>query len=189
MNAHQIAVILAGGRSQRMGFDKAELEIEGLSLIEIIHSKIRTQCGSVVISGRQGYQTGLQTIPDLPSVPKGPVAAIFTTAMTLEDNVSGFFTVPVDSPNFPDDLCGRLYSESHSTVGTDEKGRHPTFAWWRICDVKAALKTVDQLHSLSLNALADLCQAREISWPGADLFFNINNAHDLRWYVTEIKGL
>lgn len=185
---YEAAVILAGGQSLRMGFDKVELDVSGERLVDIILHNISRQCSSVMISGRQAYDLDVPNVADSIHVPKGPAAGVLTLAEHLKNEVAGFFTVPVDSPNFPDDLCARLYSRSHSSIAVDENGRHPTFGWWRLEDVAKALKQVDHQGSLSLNHLSRLCGANEVHWPGENLFFNINSANDLTHYLTHITS-
>lgn len=184
----EAAIILAGGQSLRMGFDKGELDVSGRRLIDIIHGKINRQCASVLISGRRAYDLEVSNVADSIHVPKGPAAGILTLAEHLKNDVTGFFTVPVDSPNFPEDLCARLYSRAYSTIAADENGRHPTFGWWRLSDVEKAVKQVNHHESLSLNHLSRLCGAVEVNWPGENLFFNINSANDLTHYLTHIAS-
>lgn len=182
----EAAIILAGGQSRRMGFDKAELGVQGSRLVEIVHKKLSLQCSSIMISGSSAYGLGVPHIKDDVGAPKGPAAAIYSAAERLSSDVTGFFTAPVDSPNFPNDLCARLYSKSNSAVAADETGRHPTFGWWRLTDVRNAFEGNDPHASLSLNRLADMCQTKDITWSSETLFYNINSPNDLTHYLTEI---
>ncbi|NMM64873.1 molybdenum cofactor guanylyltransferase [Clostridium sp. P21] len=49
MNKTGTAVILCGGKSSRMGFDKSKIEIEGKYLIELIAKKLETIFDEVVL--------------------------------------------------------------------------------------------------------------------------------------------
>ena len=90
--------ILAGGRSSRMGTDKALLEIEGRSLLQRVASEISQVCGSVRVVGDPARYAGfgIPVIPDL-SPGLGPLAGIEAalTATTVEFNL----IVACDMPN------------------------------------------------------------------------------------------
>lgn len=69
-----LGVVLAGGRSSRMGRDKAELVWHGQSLLERqAHLLKQAGCGAVLMAGRQ--VTGWPSLPDAQPF-RGPVAAI-----------------------------------------------------------------------------------------------------------------
>ena len=55
------AIILAGGRSSRMGQDKGSLEISGKSMVERLFLKLSTIAAEVVIIRAPG-----QTMPNIP---------------------------------------------------------------------------------------------------------------------------
>ncbi len=62
-----LGAILTGGRARRMGGRKADLVIEGKSLVERVHERIAPLCGEVVCVGGEEYlaHVGVATIPDL----------------------------------------------------------------------------------------------------------------------------
>ena len=164
-----------------MGADKAAMDYQGQRLIDIVHQRISAQCSAVMISGREAYGLGLPVMADRADGPKGPSAGVFAAYHALHSmpDDAGFFTVPVDGPNLPADFAARLYSENHSAVTLDEAGRHPTFGWWRFEDLKRAFGAAELSASLSLNRLADLCGAQDVTWAGQENFFNINRPDDL----------
>jgi len=94
-------VILAGGKAMRMGEDKAELSLGNYRLIDRVYSRVKTQCNEVLVSGNHDYGLGLGIVPDSPSGPRGPVAALYSVMKALSKTDEGFFTVPVDGPNLP----------------------------------------------------------------------------------------
>jgi len=105
-------VILAGGNSKRMGRDKALIRVNNKTLIGHVYTSIKTQVNEVVISGLHDYGLGIPVINDDPKGPKGPVGALFAIWSSREEELSpGFFTVPVDAPRLPNDLCQRLYGD------------------------------------------------------------------------------
>ena len=59
-------IVLAGGKSRRMGVDKASLTLEGRTFLEIQADKLRTLGASdIIISGKTAALTGTRCVPDL----------------------------------------------------------------------------------------------------------------------------
>ena len=77
--------VLTGGRSSRMGRDKALLPIECALLVERTAEKVRAAAGSVTLIGAPGRYAhlGLPVLPDLaeeggPGAPCGPICGLHT---------------------------------------------------------------------------------------------------------------
>lgn len=95
----RIGVVLAGGRSSRMGHDKALLKWQGRNLLE--HAVQRLQvagCEHILVSGRPTHPLG---VPDV--VPyAGPPAAVFSvlTYLQAKAELDGrpLLFLPVDMP-------------------------------------------------------------------------------------------
>jgi len=180
-----IALILAGGQGQRMGgIDKGEIVLGDARMIDVVVAKIERQGLSFKISGSHDYGFGCEVIPDLDPGPKGPVAGIYAAYQALKGSSElGFFTVPIDGPNLPDNLFDRLYDKGRSAVACDDIGLHPAFGWWLLEDLKAAWNLLDISQSLSLKRLVEISHARHINWADNTLFANINTANDLANYL------
>ena len=59
-------IVLAGGRSTRMGTDKADLLIDGRTFLETQVRKLRhLGAGEILISGRSSSLPGTRSVPDL----------------------------------------------------------------------------------------------------------------------------
>jgi Molybdopterin-guanine dinucleotide biosynthesis protein A len=179
-----IAVILSGGESRRMGRDKALLDIGSERLIDRVYSRLKIQANGVLVSGPNDYGLDLTIIPDIHDAPNGPVGALYSIWMMLKslDQTEGFFTVPVDGPNFPLNLCERLYGE-RSAIASNETGMHQTFAWWRMDGLSKAFSNLNFDESLSLKLMAKTCEARHVYWSDEKLFQNINTPEDFEKYL------
>lgn len=69
-------VILAGGRSRRMGRDKLLLKVGNATLINRVHRALASYCEEIIVVGPKGYvPTGARLIPDL-RPGEGPLAGI-----------------------------------------------------------------------------------------------------------------
>ncbi|MFK7793569.1 MAG: molybdenum cofactor guanylyltransferase [Devosiaceae bacterium] len=175
-------VILTGGKSKRMGGkDKAQVQINGHRMIDIVIERVWPQCHQIFICGPTNYGHGFALIADHPDF-EGPCAGILGAAQTLErlepNRWYGFITVPVDGPNLPRDLARSLQGDQHAcVVARDDAGLHPTFAYWAFAGVEKARP--DLPKNASLRHLAEATQARAEYWPGTHVFRNINTPEDV----------
>jgi len=76
--AGPIGAILAGGRSRRMGVDKALVPVGGIPMIQWIVAALEVVVDDVVIVGRDEPLAGIPAIPDLRPRPRGPLAGLVT---------------------------------------------------------------------------------------------------------------
>jgi len=160
-----VIVILAGGGGQRMGgVDKGLLELGGRRFIDMVMARAGEQFPDgpppkILISGAHDYGLGVPVINDDKNFPPGPVAGLFSAAQYLYQNAlhcKGFFTLPVDGPGFPEDLCARLQIDGVSAVAGDEADIHPVYGWWRLSDLAPLWQNYKQggdKVSLSMKAL------------------------------------
>lgn len=174
----RVAIILAGGRSERMGGrDKALAEIDGRRLIDHVVARLLEQADIIAISGNADYGTKLPVIPDDREGPQGPAAGVFAASRWVSRHcapVTGFCTAPVDGPFFPGDLIARLVGAGGSAVAVDDEGVHPTFAYWTIESLTGAWPAFVGRSSVSLRSIAATAKARQVRWPGGGRFFNVN---------------
>lgn len=103
-------VVLAGGRSSRMGTDKALLDFHGRALVEHMRDLLaRAGCQSVIISGALPGHAG---IPDAEPL-RGPARAIIPLLRQL-DRFDGVLVVPVDMPFLTEAALHELMRHGHS---------------------------------------------------------------------------
>ncbi|CAD7045208.1 molybdenum cofactor guanylyltransferase [Pseudorhizobium endolithicum] len=133
------ALILAGGRSSRMGRDKLLLPFGEDSFLGHIMRRLAPQVSGIAVNAPPGLPlpTGIEAIPDtLPGQP-GPLAGVLAGLRDLAGKAgeqTHLLTVPSDAPFFPDDLCGRLQAalvDGKTVAVAASAGRmHPVFALW-----------------------------------------------------------
>ncbi len=111
-------VVLAGGRSTRMGRDKALLAWEGRPLVDHALGLLRSCCGEVRIAGaRPGLLADLARFaPVLEDLHPGcgPLAGI-EAALTVAGSAELVFFLPVDVPLLPAALLHLLLERSALT--------------------------------------------------------------------------
>jgi molybdopterin-guanine dinucleotide biosynthesis protein A len=100
-------VVLAGGRSTRMGSDKAALPWRGQSLLQHMQQLLQhAGARRVMLSGPYQGPLGL---PDLqPGL--GPLGSVMTLAYSQPDGI--YLLVPVDMPRLSAALLRRLVAET-----------------------------------------------------------------------------
>ena len=188
------AIILAGGRSTRMGGgDKGLREVGGQRLIDRVIARIAPQCGVIALNANgdpiRFADLGLPVLPDsLPDHP-GPLAGVLAgmdwAASLGADSV---ISVAADTPFFPRDLVERLQAAAGPSglalaASPDETGKlwhHPTFGLWPVAlrdDLREALK--GGLRKVVL--WTDKHGAGTASFASSpfDPFFNINTPEDI----------
>ncbi|MEN9902952.1 MAG: hypothetical protein RL651_1616 [Pseudomonadota bacterium] len=119
----QIGIVLAGGRSVRMGRDKAALRINGLTLLERSRLLLHTiGCDRVLMSGtnRPDWPEGPQSVvhdntPGLGPV-SGLVSAINWASMQSADSATLIF-IPVDTPLLSEEILQHLINQSRGFDG------------------------------------------------------------------------
>lgn len=108
MSRHAAAAILAGGRSRRMGTDKALLLLDGTPLIGHVIARLRPLIPEIVIVGDPAGvfgRFGIRVIPD-PRPDEGPLAGIRTALVNTA--APRVFCCACDMPFLEFALVGRL---------------------------------------------------------------------------------
>lgn len=186
------AVILAGGRGERLGGTvKANLSIGGRRLLERVSDvfqgveTILLSCGPFdpeVIAPLPGQIP----IADLPADYAGPLAGLAAAvdwAATLSGPPDILVVAAVDAPFLPPDYVSRLTgAAAPAAVASFEGQSYPTNSAWRltaIADLAAKVRSGTAPHSLK--RLAQTLGAADVPFPsyaGGDPFANLNTAAD-----------
>ncbi|KUG25023.1 molybdopterin-guanine dinucleotide biosynthesis protein moba [hydrocarbon metagenome] len=98
MNNKINGIILSGGRSSRMGEDKALLKVGTKTIIEIMIDKLKPFCNEIIISAdnvEKYSKFGYKVVPDK-FKNSGPLAGIYSSL--LESNTERNFVISCDLP-------------------------------------------------------------------------------------------
>jgi molybdenum cofactor guanylyltransferase len=182
------AVILAGGQSRRMGFNKALLKVGGQPLIQILVNRIRPLTDRILISSNEESSYRFLDIPVIPDRFRGhgPLAG-FHSAM-LWDVRSYYLMLACDLPNLQEPLLRNLISLAggfDATIPRTKDGlAHPLCAVYR----RTCLPYVERALKRGANKVIGnfLDSSLSIRWVGpeeghfedSDLA-NINTPEDL----------
>jgi molybdopterin-guanine dinucleotide biosynthesis protein A len=122
--------LLAGGKSRRMGADKAQLKVDGRSLLERMAGELAAVCGSVTIVGGDRDLPGVARIgDDVEGI--GPAGGILTA---LRRANGWCLVVAVDMPAVSRELLAEILrigdtSSADCAIPVSEDGRiHPLCA-------------------------------------------------------------
>lgn len=180
------AVILAGGRAQRMGGqDKGLLPLLGKPMIEYIIESLRPQVGQILINANRNLglyqQYGYPVVSDTIGEYFGPLAGMATAIQTAQTEY--VVTVPCDSPLVPQDLVATLYknlqdNQAELSVAHDGERMQPVFALLRhdllpsmLKYLEAGGRKIDTWYVQHNLALADFSHSK-------NAFMNINSLGD-----------
>jgi molybdenum cofactor guanylyltransferase len=183
------AVILAGGQSRRMGFNKALVDVGGQPLIRLLVDRIRPLTKEILISSndRSSYE-----FLDCPVVPdnfsgRGPLAG-FHAAM-LRTRCSLYLIIACDLPNIKEDLLRNLVDLTNGYDAvipcTKDGMAHPLCAVYR----RTCFPVVEKALLGGDNKVIEIFQNKSLAirWVGPDEgrfkdadLANINTPEDLQ---------
>lgn len=172
------AVVLAGGRSTRMGRDKALLPVAGRRMIEHIVDQLRPHFSEILISAddieRYAF-LGLDVVPDQVSG-QGPMRAIASVLERSSHEV--VFVIPCDVPRVPSRLLAGLLRGARSgaeiVVPVTSDGHYePLFAIYRK-SVRDRLSRALERGQRRIVSVYDECDTRTLEMDTGDHLFNVN---------------
>ena len=112
--------VLAGGKSSRMGVDKALLQFLGRPMIEIAVEKLRGFCAEVSIAGNREDLRAFAPVVCETRVDAGPVAGIEAGLLAVSQPWAMF--IPVDVPLVPMELL-RKWAEQALAIEEDPEAQ------------------------------------------------------------------
>lgn len=125
-----VGVVLAGGRSQRMGRDKALIEINGATMLEHVALALNSVCELVVVVGRpDGPAPNVEYIPDTGDQYRGPLSGICAAIAHTNSNV---LVVATDQPRVRSETLQHILNLSNEMPVIPEADGWPqiTCAWY-----------------------------------------------------------
>ncbi len=193
-----LGVILAGGRSTRMGRDKAFLPIAGIPLVAHVARRFAPQVAQLVVNANGDHARfaglGLRIIGDDEVEEsgfsgEGPLAGI-AAALTFarREGFSHAATVPVDAPLVPVDLVARLAvgNSGEIAVAGWNSEMEPLFALWPVAfepDVHAELAAGRRAVHRLIACLPHRIVAFSTEVDGLSPFLNLNTPAELAHFA------
>lgn len=186
------AVILAGGRSRRMGgTQKALLPLHGQSMIEHVLARMGGQVRRMAISAnndlgaftRFGLPVLLDPVPGYPGPLAGLLAAL-QWAAAEQRLVTHVVSVPADTPFVPLDLVHVLRENigvADIAIATSGGRRHHVVGLWPVSIARALAERLAQGLDRSARGFLAGYRVAEVEFAAEpqDPFTNINDWDDL----------
>jgi len=193
------AIILAGGKSTRMGFDKQLLKIDERKLMDSLIHKLKKEFDEIIIvTNRPELYIGLShkiTKDILPD--KGPLGGIHAGLKICQSKYA--FVVACDMPNinmkYVEFMKQKLSDENSYGCVTKFGDWIEPFSSFYSADLADHIETYLKEDRKSINGLLKNLEityikeehARQFS-PNWDMFLNLNTNEDLNNYLLNISS-
>ncbi len=191
--AKATAIILAGGRSSRMGADKSLLPVDGQPIIESICERLAGRFDQMLISANEPEKLaflGLEIVPDrIPG--QGPLMGI-ASAMEASSNDLNF-VVACDIPHIHIGLVEKMLAEA-DTSGADvvvpttgSEAYEPLFAVYR----KSALVAINKVLASGGRRISDifaLCRVKYVRLTDTEWLRNLNTPAEYEEFRKGLRG-
>jgi len=185
------AIILAGGKSTRMGRDKASLEIDGVRMVDVVSNKLNPYFDELVISCAVDNiinVRGAITVVDREKE-KGPLMGIYSALRTSSNSIN--FVTACDMPEVSIPLITKLISElSDYDIATPSFGNsfyEPMCSVYRkkiIRDIEGLLRESRR----NVSSLFDVCKTNIVRLdPDVYGVRNINTSDQFEMYLNSRK--
>jgi molybdopterin-guanine dinucleotide biosynthesis protein A len=174
------AFIIAGGKSSRMGKDKAFLDFEGKMLIEHQINLLSKFTDKIIINANKiekYLQFGLPIIRDLYDE-KGKAGGIYTCLRASTSDIN--ILVPCDTPLLSKAFFNKMLSEvdEHDCfIPQSFAGLEPLCAVYKKSARSIFLEDI-QDDKLKISKILDRLNTKYIYFKNNDLFLNVNTPED-----------
>ena len=178
-----LGAIIAGGKSKRMGTEKALLKLGPKTLVARVIDRLCPQVEDIVINANGNTKRfeflEFDIIPDIETEIDTPLAGIHAAlAYAEEEGYDAVVTVPADSPFIPHDLVKKLAGTKAAFANSNGQDHFLTGFW----PVKLLSNLQTEIHKS--NRVQDWVfkiNAAKVNWRADDYdpFLNINTPADM----------
>lgn len=185
-------LILAGGRSSRMGYDKSLIEYHSVSQREYLFALLKKVCDVVYTSCKTGdsFPVGLNPLPDQYNL-ESPLNGILTAF--AKHPTAAWLTVPIDMPLIDDFVIEYLLSHRDTSktatcfFDSDGKKPEPLFAIWEPSAYPLLLGYYEAGNKSPREFLMrENIQVMEI--PDKKFLLNINDREELNKFKSDFQS-
>jgi len=171
------AIILAGGKSSRIGTDKGMLSINDQTMLEHICKQLRGTFSQILISAGEIEKysfAGFEVVRDKISS-QGPLMGIASALEASANEIN--FVVACDIPHIEMDCVRKMLTEARGAdivvPTTGDKKYEPLFAIYRKSALDAIKRTLRK-GERKISEVFDKCEVKYIDLGKADWLININ---------------
>lgn len=187
-----LGLILAGGRSSRMGEEKALMLLGNHPVLAHVIARFQPQVARLVLNGNgdaaRFARFGLEVLADAPAFAgQGPLAGLAAGLETAaRHGFSHLACVPCDAPFLPEDLVARLSAAAATgaiAIASGTRGDEPLFALWPVGSLSEIVRSLIAgqrgVHDL-VTSLPHRCVNMMTDEGAPDPFLNLNCPSDAR---------
>lgn len=181
------AVIMAGGKSRRMGLDKSLLPLNDKPMVQAIYDQLDGSFSQILISGNEKEKLaflGLKVVPDK-QAGQGPLMGIASALEASENELN--FVVACDIPYIDLKVVRNMLKEADGVdivVPTLGQGRYePLFAIYR----KSSLKAINEVLSVGRRKISDVFGKCKVKYINLDLPEGLANINTMAEYQEYLK--
>lgn len=188
-------VILAGGRSSRMGVPrKALLELAGQPIIKYVIEKLAPDVDTLLLSCEGETSDfdryGLAIVPDLLPDYRGPLTGLYSALQFLcdQDHDASLVLCPCDAPFIPENLVQVLLDADQArqkkVIAISYEGvLQPTFSLWQSHHLPLIREAVVEQGRGGLKHLLMSLPHELVEWPTQKPppFYNVNTPGELEF--------
>ncbi len=184
-----LGVVLAGGKSQRFGQDKAGVNLGNKTLIEHTLDKIKFKFEDVIIVSNKTNFKNYKIINDCIEGQLGPLVGVLSAMKWIKKNNKPYewvVTFPCDTPFFNTKIIDEFIKFSKTNDGLlyfvkSNKIRHNIFGLWSLKLIEILEKDIIKNNYRKVEKWADKIGVRIINIEDnkKDFFLNINTKDDL----------
>ena len=190
MNENNVlGVVLAGGKSQRFGQDKVEVNLGNKTLIEHTLDKIKFKFEDVIIVSKKTNFKNYKIINDCIEGQLGPLVGVLSAMKWIKKNNKPYewvATFPCDTPFFNTKIIDEFIKFSKTKDGLlyfvkSNKIRHNIFGLWSLKLIEILEKDIIKNNYRKVEKWADKIGVRIINIEDnkKNFFLNINTKDDL----------
>lgn len=181
-------VVLAGGRSSRMGGgDKCLLPLHGKPMLAHVLERVSPQASAILINSNSPQELfagfGWPVLPDVMAGFQGPLAGLLTgMTWAARAGAAHVLSVACDTPFLPLDLVQRLgadIADGDIAIARDEARSHPVIGLWPTALAPRLARDMEQNGVRGVHQWLRGQPVREITFEAAH-FYNLNTRDDLR---------
>ena len=185
-------IVLAGGKSRRMGADKAGLSLPGGTLIGHILSHVEGLFDEVLVSVSRGQAVDApccRTVEDA-APGQGPMAGILAGLKAAKNDLCAVLAcdIPDIDSGFLRGLVGKARDFDIVVPVSSEGHFEPLFAVYRR-SVIPEIKALVRARNFSILTLFDRCRTLKVRMKDSGWLRNLNTPEDYKKYLRELgKG-
>jgi molybdopterin-guanine dinucleotide biosynthesis protein A len=195
-----LGVVLAGGQSRRMGFDKSFAELQGRPMIAHVIGRLRSQTGALAINAQRPFGRfaafGAPVFDDAEFAGHGPASGLCAALKWAREQgrFQWIATAPTDMPFIPVDMAPRLLTALIERGGMVSAATHgpdiqPALAVWSVASFERVAHLVQVQGTYALCAIQRALTAHSVCFQNEPehSFINVNYPPDLM-ARTMVKG-